>query len=136
MSNFARIFIFTAIACALGASTAWAASPCDGMNRSLTNARKAALANAIAKQMQSSSVDVWNSFQYGGWSVLWVDPVDSENTFLFYANDPLTGHPVNTWGGIATRDEERGIRDWTIKNVPGIPPKLASCFAWYVTKGR
>jgi hypothetical protein len=33
-------------------------------------------------------------------------------------------------------DEEQSIRAWTLRNAHGIPPKLASCFAWYVTHGR
>jgi hypothetical protein len=38
--------------------------------------------------------------------------------------------------GAATKFEEASIRNWAEKNAPGIPKRLARCFAWYVTKDR
>ena len=134
MKNFARIFLFAAYAVAV--SAAWAVSPCDGVDRSLTNERKAALDRGVAKQLDNSSVDVQESFQIGSWSIIYVATHDSDDAYLFYSKDPLSSRPVATWGGVALRNEEREIKKWTIKNAPGIPLRLASCFAWHVTQDR
>jgi len=119
-----------------GGSGAWAASPCDGVDRSLPSERKDALAPVIAKQLSVARVSVNESMRFGGWSIIYVGTYESDDVFLFYAMDPLTVGPVTMWGGVALRSEERTIRIWTIKNAPGIPSKLASCFAWHVTKDR
>lgn len=115
---------------------AWAASPCDGVDRSLTTKRKAALSVAITRQLNVRSADVGESFQFGGWSIIYLSVPAADSPFLFYSRDPLTSSPVTMWSGAAAPFEEREIRDWTLKNAPGIPPKLASCFAWHVTNDR
>ena len=112
------------------------ASSCNDVDRSLTTARKLALAPAIAKQLKTSQVDVLQSFASGGWSIILVDSHDADEAFLFYSSDPLTSHYVSLWSGAAEVDEEQKIKDWAIKNAPSIPTKLANCFAWYVTLGR
>jgi len=120
----------------LGTTLAWAATPCEGVDRSLPNDRKAALAPAIAKQLHSKRVDVLQSFRDGNWQIIYVDTHDSDNGFLFYSHDPMRNHYVTVWGGVALGDEETEIRTWTLKNAPGIPLKLAKCFAWHVTNDR
>jgi len=115
---------------------AWSASPCGGVDRSLTNDRKAILAHGIARQLHVQSVDVLQSFRAGGWTIIYVDSHDADEAFLFYSHDPLTGSYITLWSGAATRDEEQAIKKWTLKNAPGIPQKLANCFAWHVTKDR
>ena len=120
----------------LSVLSVWAASPCDGVDRGLTNERKAALAPVIAKQLNVKRVDVLQSFRQGEWSIIYVDNHEWDNGFLFYSSDPLKNHYVTVWGGIALPQEEREIRKWTIKNAHGIPPRLAGCFAWHVTNER
>jgi hypothetical protein len=127
---------FVLVACAVGASSALAASPCDGVDRSLTSERKAELAPGIAKELKVSKVDVLQSFRFGGWSIILVDTHESDEAFLFYGRDPLTSRYVALWGGAAESFEEREVKSWAIKNAPGIPPKLANCFAWHVTNDR
>ena len=128
--------LFFIVAFTVATSAAWAATPCAGVNRGLTNARKVALAPRIAKQLNVLRVDVLESFQFGGWSFIYVDTHESDDAFLFYSHDPLTSRYLTLWGGSARIDEEQGIKDWTIKNASGIPPRLASCFAWRVTNDR
>lgn len=121
----------------LVASTACAAPPpCGGVIRSLTDVRKAALAPAIAKQLHVPHVEVLQYFQAGTWDIIYVETHQSDEAFLFYAHDPLTSRYITLWSGAAMRNEEQSIKAWTIKNAPGIPVKLASCFAWHVTKSR
>ena len=76
------------------------------------------------------------SFRVDGWSIIYVDTHQSDEAFLFYARDPLTSHYITLWSGAAASNEEETIKDWTLKNAPNIPLKLASCFAWHVTKDR
>ena len=119
----------------LAATTFWAcASPCNSMDRGLTNEYKIALASTIAKQMHASSVDILQLFRFGTWSIIYVDTHVADEAYLFYAYDPLTSHYITLWGGGATTNEEQEIKAWTIKNVPGIPLQLASCFAQYVAR--
>ena len=103
------------------------------MNRNFTSQRKAALAPEIAKQLQDKSIEVLQSFQLGSWSIYYVTSQENDNAYVFYAHDPLKSRYVTLWGGMATSDEEKAIKAWTLKNAPGIPPRLASCFAWHVT---
>jgi hypothetical protein len=123
---------------AIGVATepAWSASPCDNVDRSLTDNSKAALAPVIARQLHAQKVDVLQSYRSDGWTILYVNSHDSDETFLFYPHDPLHTRYITMWSGGAAWNEEQSIRKWTLKNAPGIPPKLASCFAWYVTNDR
>jgi hypothetical protein len=111
-------------------------SPCDGVDRTLTTERKASLAPEIAKQLSVSSVEVLQSFHSGSWSIVYVGTHQSDEVFLFYSHDPLTSRYIAMWSGAAASNDEQKIRGWTLKNAPGIPQDLASCFAWHVTKDR
>lgn len=111
-------------------------TPCTGVDRGLSSQRKAALAVTIAKQLNTSKIDVLGSFKCGKWSVIDVASREADEAFVFYADDPLTSHYITLWSGAATTNEGANIRNWVLKNAPGIPPQLADCFAWYVTKGR
>jgi len=123
------VIAFAAPACA------WSVSPCDCVDRGLTDKSKAEWAVAIARQLRAQKVDVLQSFRLEGWTIIYVDS-HADEAFLFYSRDPLRGRYVAMWSGAAARNEEEHIRAWTLKNAPGIPQKLADCFAWYVTKGR
>ena len=112
------------------------ASPCDGVSRSLDPSRKAALAPALAQQLHVPSVDVLQSFQDGGWQVLYVDTHRSDETFLFFGGDPTRQPAVTSWSGGASPGEEASIRQWVASHAPGIPARLAACFAWHVTNDR
>jgi hypothetical protein len=112
------------------------ASPCTGIDRTLTDAQKHAWAPVIAKQLHVANVDVLQVFREGDWRVIYVDTHVSDNGFLFYRNDPLHGTYVNTWAGAAMKDEEVSIGQWVQHNVHGIPTPLATCFAWHVTQDR
>jgi hypothetical protein len=120
----------------VAAQSAWCVSPCDGVDRNLTANHKLAFAPAIARQLRVQRVDVLQSFRFGGWIILYVNSHDADEAFLFYPHDPLHTRYVTMWSGAAAWNEEESIRAWTVKNAPGIPPRLASCFAWHVTSDR
>lgn len=115
---------------------AWPVSPCDGVDRGLTDSSKVKWAPMIARQLHAKKVDVLQSFRFEGWYIIYVDTHESDETFLFYSHSPLRSHFVTMWSGGAAMNEEQSIKSWTLKNAPGIPQKLAGCFAWYVTNGR
>jgi hypothetical protein len=117
-----------------GTPSMWAGSPCYGVKRGLTNNRKHALAPKIAKELHLRNVDILQSFQFGKWNIIYVDTHESDEQFLFYADDPLKEKHITEWSGAAFINEEQEIKHWTIKNAPGIPSRLAACFAWHVTK--
>jgi hypothetical protein len=112
-------------------------TPCDGVDRSLAESKKDGLAKAIAKQLQLTTVDVLQSFKADGWSIIYVDTHVSDEAYLFYSSDPIAAaQPVTEWSGAATVFETSEIEQWILENAPGIPKRLASCFAWHVTLNR
>ena len=119
-----------------GAISAYGATPCTGVDRHLRSQQKSAVASEIARQLKVKAVDVLQSFRAGGWSIFYVDTHETDDAYVFYARDPQNGGYITLWGGVALEDEEQAINAWTIKNAPGIPRNLPSCFAWHVTKER
>ena len=86
MWNFlVSIFIATIVAIS---SVACASTPCDGVNRSLSKERIVVLSPVIAKQLHVSTVDVLQSFRMDRWSIIYVETHESDEAFLFYADDP------------------------------------------------
>ena len=124
---FVVFMTLTSVACA---------SPCSGVDRQLSEERKAELAPEIAKQLNATRVDVLQSFRLGRWSIVYVDTHQADEAFLFFADDPLVNHYVTLWSGAASKSEEKSVKGWVVKNAPGIPHRLASCFAWHVTRNR
>jgi hypothetical protein len=106
------------------------------MNVTLTSQHQAALASAIAKQLNVHTIDILQSLGAEGWSIFYVDTHQSDETYVFYAHDPLQSHYITLWSGAARIDEQQAMKAWVTQNAPGIPPKLAACFAWSVTEGR
>ena len=117
-------------------ATGAVASPCDGVDRSLSDVRKTELAPSIARQLKVPSVDTLRSFRYLDWTIINVDPHVSDAAYLFFAGDPLKSRYVALWGGAATASEGPEIERWVQRNAKGIPRKLAACFAFHVTKSR
>ncbi|MDR3447638.1 hypothetical protein [Dyella sp.] len=111
-------------------------TPCDGVDRHLTDSQKAQWAAPMAKQFGVAKVDVLQSFAYGHWRIVYAATHETDEVFLFYAGDPATSRYVTLWGGAAMEDEEAEIRAWALKDAPGIPERLAACFAWHVSKHR
>ncbi|MDD5585650.1 MAG: hypothetical protein PHY92_01670 [Alphaproteobacteria bacterium] len=116
------------------------ASPCRGMIQKLNEKHKADLQSAFVKQLNASnpqlnvkSTKVIRAFASGSWSLFYVQTYVSDDIFLFYAGDPLTNRFVTKWSGWVEKDQETEIKNDILKDAPGIPPQLASCFAWYVT---
>lgn len=111
-------------------------TPCDGIDRMLTRGQTLQLSKRAAEQFADPGATVDQIFRLGGWSILYVNFTKSDPGFVFYNRDPMNTHYITVWGGAAGYNEEDEMRLWTLQNVHGIPPKLAACFAWHVTKDR
>ncbi len=128
--------VFVSVFLVLVTSSVLAAAPCSGVDRHFNSGLRASLSSAIAKQLDVGTVDVLQFFRVKSWSIVYIDTHQADPVFLFFEHNPVTSRYVTQWSGAATSEEENSIRDWTSKNAPGIPTRLAQCFAWYVTKGR
>jgi len=113
-----------------------AENACSGVDRTLLKERHEALNPVVAKQLNAKHAEISKSFRLGGWSILYVSTGEADDAYVFYSGDPMRNKYVTLWGGVALENEEQEIRDWTLKNAPGIPQTLARCFAWHVTKER
>lgn len=112
-------------------------TPCNGVDRNLSESRKKELAAAILKQEKLERANVLQSFKIDGWTIVYVNTYISDEPYLFYSGDPIMAkRPITAWSGAATVFETSEIKDWVLKNAPGIPDRLASCFAWHVTLNR
>lgn len=112
------------------------ARPCVGIDRSLNKAMKAKLSGVLAKQAGVKKIELLESFRFNTWQILYLADGKSDEYFNFYAGDPLKSKSLGSWGGAATIFETSDIQTWAHDNIAGIPPELASCFAWHVTLDR
>ncbi len=110
--------------------------PCDGIEQALPKTDKTELSAVVSTQLGASRVDILQSFRLGTWRIIYVDSHIADEAFLFFADNPRSSHYVTMWSGGAAPDEEASLRGWAVANAPGIPPALAGCFAWHVTKDR
>ena len=101
-----------------------AENACSGVDRILPKERSKALGPAVAKQLNAKHAEVSKSFRFGGWSILYVSTGEADDAYVFYSGDPMKNMYVTLWGGVALENEEQEIRDWTLKNAPGIPQLL------------
>lgn len=111
-------------------------NPCKGVDRTFTNAQKAALTPVIASQQGWKTVKLNQSFRLGKWQIIYLENGVSDDPYIFYPDSPRNAKSLGMWGGAATIFETAEILNWTIQNIPGIPNRLARCFAWHVTFNR
>lgn len=128
--------IVGAVGFALPLGAALADTPCAGVDRRLPGTEKPTLERVIAAEIELPRVELLQSYRHQGWHILYVINFRSDDTFLFYHRDPPRGRILARWAGAAAKDEGSAIRRWVQRNVPGIPSRLASCFAWHVTRDR
>jgi len=131
------------------AASAVAAPPCGGVDRSLDAAMRAQWAPAIEAHLKAQldprvgplvrvqAEDVLHVFRVKRWHIVHVINHATDEPFVFYAENPAHAPAYRTvWAGAAAFGETREMEKWARANAPGIPKKLAGCFAWYVTRGR
>lgn len=112
------------------------ANPCAGMAGQLTKEQEVLLNTQVSKQLGMRNAQVIQVLRFENWQILYADTHQSDEVFLFYAQDPLSSHFITMWSGAALRSEQESIRNWAVKNAPGIPEQLSRCFAYHVTQDR
>jgi hypothetical protein len=121
-------------------SRAWASSPCDGVDRSLTAARQHQYAALIVKTVRRphipSDITVTRFMQSGPWSVAWGESKDFEpGVFFFHRTDDGLRF-AHVWGGWAVPDDRPQLIKWVHSLGENVPNDLADCFAETVTAGH
>jgi hypothetical protein len=112
-------------------------TPCNGIDKHLRTEYKQRLNKVIAKKENYKKVEVLEQFFFKNWHIVYINNYVSDEPYLFYASDPTLGaKSITSWSGAATIFETSEIEQWVLKSASGIPPKLASCFAWHVTLNR
>jgi hypothetical protein len=109
------------------------ATPCDGVNRTISAEEKLSIENSMAKTSPTKKAEIFEYMQVGSWRVIWVNTFDSEPGVLFFSGDPINSEPVTGWGGASIYGEEQEDINWAQNNAKGIPIQLAKCFAWRVS---
>lgn len=130
-------------------SVAASASPCSGVDRSLTMAQRQAYRPAVEAHLNAqlaaplgttislAPADIFQQLRVGRWHIVYVNTTISDEAFLFYDRRPDRRPAyLADWAGAATFDEGPEIIAWLQKDLPGLPAKLAACFAWHVTQAR
>jgi hypothetical protein len=125
------------------------ANPCDGVDQTLTAQQRDAFAPAIEAHLNSqlgpvvqqrittAASDVLKLLRVGRWHIVHVNTHVSDDPFLVYSSSPTEAKAyLVAWSGAARLDEGPSIRRWLVKEAPGIPKQLATCFAWRVTHRR
>ncbi len=133
-----RAFVLAVLALAIVVvpELARASPPCDGVDRTLSPIQATLLSRAIADDLGVDKVKVLKTFKLEGWSIVSIEAPKADDAFVFYSKEPGTARHVTLWSGAARKDEEAEITRWAQANAPGIPARLAKCFAWHVTNGR
>ena len=115
---------------------AWSVSPCDNVDRSLTDTSKTVLAPVIASQLHAKKVDVLQSYRFDGWTILYVNSHDSDETFLL---SPTTRSiTVTSQCGVVPRHgmRSKASESGHSKTLQVSLGSWLSCFAWHVTSDR
>lgn len=107
---------------------------CKLVHQELANAQKRQWTPAINRQLNGKLDSINQVFELSGWFIVFVDAKGADPPFLFYHGNPVKTHYITMWSGAAMRSEQAEIKNWVLKNAPGIPVNLASCFAWQVTQ--
>jgi hypothetical protein len=115
--------------------TAWA-DACTGVDTALSDADKAGLAPAVGRQLEVRGVKLLQSWRSGDWRVLHIAARDADDSYVFYAGDPLSQRFADAIGGFALPEGEAATRQWIVENIKGIPVGLAACVAQAAARGN
>jgi hypothetical protein len=111
-------------------------APCDLVHRGITEAQRKEWSPSIDRQLNGHLASINQAFALSGWVIVFVDAKQADPPFLFFHGSPAKTHYITMWSGAAMRSEQAQTKGWALREVPGIPDGLASCFAWQVTQGQ
>jgi hypothetical protein len=106
------------------------------VHQGLSDTQKREWTPAINRQLNGRLDTINQAFELSGWIIVFVDAKEADPPFLFFHGNPTKTHYITIWSGAAMRSKQAEMKEWVLKNAPGIPVDLASCFAWRVTAGQ
>ncbi|MBN3785939.1 hypothetical protein [Burkholderia sp. Ac-20353] len=108
------------------------AQKCDGIDTTLTDARRAEYATLVSKvfgtRVRTQQVEVLRFFGAGNWSAVEAATPVADIGVFFFNESQGRKHFEDVWGGDAEEAEVPMIVKWARKI--GAPAQLAQCFAW------
>jgi hypothetical protein len=111
------------------------AQGCDGIDTTLTDARRAEysalVAKAVAPSVRAGQVEVLHVFEDGTWSAVEATTPVSDIGMFFFDTSQGSKRFKDVWGGVADVSERPQLVGWASKL--GAPVRLARCFAWFET---
>lgn len=105
---------------------------CKAISRAFTLAERVRWSSIVSENRDFAGAKAVESFVSSSWRVVYAIFPNSEPAFLFFRGL----QPIATWSGGAAIFDAPEVEKWVLKNVPGIPRRLAHCFAWHVTFNR
>ena len=108
-------------------------NPCRGVSRGLGDSDQRRWAPVIAARNNWKDVKVLQLFQVSNWRIVYLDNAVTDNPYLFFSGDPAESQTIVMLGGGAALFDYDDILGLVLSKVPGIPERLAECFAWHVT---
>lgn len=117
-----------------GLCNAVAATPCAGVDRSLTKQNKADYASLIAKSLESkvkpANVEIDAALRSGTWTVVYASTPIADPGYFFFDNSSGVQVFKDVWGGIADDGDGPILIKWA-KDL-GANKEIASCFSHVV----
>lgn len=111
-------------------------APCDLVHRGITETQKKEWSPSIDRQLNGRLASISQAIALSDWVVVFADAKQADPPFLIFHGNPAATHYITMWSGAAMRSEQAQTKAWVLKEAPGIPDGLASCFAWQVTQGQ
>lgn len=134
MHRSGRLILASAVLFSVATTPALTAAPCAGVDRKLTQQRKADYAALVAKsvgnKVKPSRVEIDTFLQSGDWSVVYATTPIADPGYFFF--DHASGKPVfkDVWGGIADDGDGPVLKKWA--RDLGVNKEIAACFTHVV----
>lgn len=114
----------------------YAKNPCEGLKGNLPAAQLIPLKKNIARQLNSemeqvvevNKVQIFSFDTLQEWSIIGVVTGVSDDALLIYKGNITNTDYVALFSGAVSVDDD--MIQWINQQAPGIPDKLAQCFAW------
>ncbi|HBE6260961.1 hypothetical protein [Escherichia coli] len=133
---FIRIRLVSVILFLFMSTSLYAKNPCEGLKGDLPAAQLIPLKKNIARQLNSemeqvvevNKVEILSFDTLQEWSIVGVATGVSDDALLIYKGNITKTDYVALFGGAASINDD--MIQWINQKAPGIPDKLAQCFAW------
>lgn len=111
------------------------ASPCDGVDRSLSERAKSQLTSVISRNAKIVPAEFLQSYRYRGWHIVNINSYGKDKGLLLFKDAHKQETCLMILGGDVAANEESEIRKVVLKNAKNISSRLVACLE-HVTRGR